>query len=117
MTDILPLILDELQALGVTSNYKGRKQASMAVFLVLDDEDRLEHITKEVYWEVADSFGCKRADVERNIRTVSNRAWKSGRKRLIQIARYELLAPPSASEFIAIVATHIRRSILYSNEN
>ena len=109
MTDILR-ILDELQALGITANYAGYMQAALAIEFALEDEDRLTHVTKEIYWPVADFIGCKRCDIERNIRTVSHRAWKLSRKRLLKIARYELPAAPTASEFISILVSHIRRS-------
>lgn len=103
-------ICDELQSVGITANYTGYKQAVLAIELALLNEDRLSNVTKEIYWPVADSIGCARSNIERNIRTVSLRAWKVGRKRLIEIARYDLPAAPTASEFISIVASHIRRS-------
>ncbi len=109
MTDMFR-ICDELQSLGITANYSGYKQAALAIEIALADEDRLNHVTKEIYWPVADSVGCKRCDIERNIRTVSHRAWKTSRKRLIEIARYDLPAAPTASEFISILTSHIRRS-------
>ncbi len=109
MTDILH-ICDELQALGITANCVGRRQTAMAIELALQDEGRLSHVTKEIYWVFADSIGCKRCDIERNIRTVSHRARKEGRQRLIEIARYDLHAASTASEFISILASHIRRS-------
>lgn len=109
MTDILR-IYDELQALGITANYKGRRQAALAIQLALEDEDRLDHVTKEIYWKVADLTGCNRIDIERNLRTVSHRAWKVSRPYLLKIAHYDMLAAPTASEFISIVASHIKRS-------
>lgn len=113
MTDIFR-IYDELQKLGITANYKGRRQAALSIQLALDDESRLENVVKEIYWTVADTLGCDRSDIERNIRTVANRAWKINRSRLIVIARYELPAPPTASEFISIITTYIKRSELAS---
>lgn len=103
-------IFNELQYLGVTANYKGRRQAAMAIELAMQDEERLNNVTKEIYWVVADSLGCNRLDVERNLRTVSHRAWKVSRSRLREIARYDLTAAPTASEFISIVASHMLRS-------
>lgn len=114
MTDIFQ-IYDELQALGITANYKGYKQIALSIQFALEDESRLESVVKEIYWPVADMIGCKHCDIERNIRTASNRAWKAARPRLIAIARYELSAPPKASEFIAIISSHIKRSELLSS--
>lgn len=109
MTDI-SRIHDALQTLGVTATYKGRKQAALAIQLALEDEDRLERVTKDIYWTVADTVGCERPDIERNLRTVSHRAWNVNRAYLQTMARYELPAAPSASEFISIVATYLRRT-------
>ena len=114
MSDLLQ-ISDELLSLGVTVNYKGCKQAALAVSLALEDENRLYCVTKEIYWKVADMLGCDRYDVERNIRTVSRRAWKVCRPELQTMARYPLPVPPSASEFIAILTAHIRRTQIVSN--
>ena len=109
MADMLR-IYDELQALSITANYKGYRQAALAISLALENEDRLDHVIKEIYWDVADQIGCDRSDIERNLRTVSHRAWKVCRSRLQTIAHYPLSAPPSASEFIAILAVHIKRT-------
>ena len=111
MTDIFR-IYDELQRLGIAANYRGRKQAALAIQLALENEDRLDHVTKEIYWEVAESIGCNYDNIERNLRTVSHRAWNVSRSYLLKIAHYDLTAAPTASEFIAIVATHIRRTDL-----
>lgn len=53
MTEISQ-IYDALQSLGITRNYKGCRQAARAVQLALEDEERLEHIMKEIYWVIAD---------------------------------------------------------------
>ena len=109
MTEISQ-IYDALQSLGVTRNYKGCRQAARAIQLALEDEERLEHIMKEIYWVIADEIGCERADVERNIRTIASRAWQANPERLIWMARYPMPFAPSTSEFLAIVVAHIERT-------
>ncbi len=113
--NIMPRIYEELQALGITANYRGRNQAAKAIQLALEDESRLDHVTKEIYWEVAEFVGCNRSDVERNLRTVAQRAWSVSRDYLTAIAHYHLPAAPTASELIAIVAFHIRQTDLPSS--
>lgn len=51
------LIHEELQALGITPNYKGYQQAVCAIQLALEEESRLRNVTKEIYWVVADAMG------------------------------------------------------------
>lgn len=103
-------IENELQLLGVTKRYSGYKQAVFAIELVLENDDCLQHVTDGIYRVVAERCSCGQFCIERNIRTVSHVAWKNNRPRLKAIARYPLFSPPSASEFISILAAHIQRS-------
>ena len=78
------LMHEELQALGITPNYKGYQQA-------------------------VDAMGCACSDIERNLRTLSLRAWRVNPLRMQEIAPYPLSAPPAASQRITILTTHIQR--------
>lgn len=49
-------ICNELRTLGITANYKGYKQAAWAIHLALDDERRLDDISKEIYQPIAQLF-------------------------------------------------------------
>ena len=69
-------IQDTLRSFGITRCYKGFQYAAYAIQLAVEDESRLEAITKEIYEETAEHFGCNGAAVERSIRTVVDRAWK-----------------------------------------
>ena len=99
----------EFRLLGISKRYRGYKQALMALELVLADEDCMYNITQRVYRPVADRCSCGRFCIERNIRTISRQAWRSNRARLRQIAGYPLPAPPSASEFLSIMAAYFLR--------
>jgi len=103
-------IKDTLRSLGITTNYYGFHGVLSAVELVLEDGDRLQSVTREIYWAVAEKSGCKRAAVERNIRTVVQRAWRINPRLLINMAGYPLNEPPTASEFIEIVANYVERN-------
>ena len=103
-------IQDTLRLFGITHCYKGYNHMVYAVQLVMEDESRLEAVTKELYMETAEHFGCKWYSVERNLRTVIDRAWKINSRLLCEIAGYNLDHSPTVSEFIEIMATHIMRS-------
>ena len=103
-------IKETLRALGITTNYYGFYRTISAVELVLEDSERLQSVTREIYWVIAAKCGCKRSAVERNIRTVIQRAWRVNPKRLIVMAGYPLSEPPTASEFIEIIANYIERN-------
>lgn len=103
-------VQDLFRCFGITKKYQGYDQAILAIDLVMEDESRLSHITKEIYWEVAEKCSCNWFSVERNIRTISHRAWHVNKNLLIEMAGYELLVQPSTSEFIAILSSYLKRT-------
>lgn len=105
--DAIQVILREL---GIGRNYRGYYRTSIAISMALEDEGRLTAVTKEIYCTTAQQTGCQWTAVERNIRTVIQRAWKVNPQRLIQMAGYPLSSPPTASEFIEIVTNYILRT-------
>lgn len=111
---MLNMYMDEIQEilreLGVGRNYRGYQRTAIAIALALDDESRLTAVTKELYGKTAEQTDCQWTAVERNIRTVVQRAWKINPQRLIQMAGYPMSSPPTASEFIEIVTNYILRT-------
>ena len=106
----MTMIQNTLRPFGVTRCYKGFKHTAFAIYLAVQDESRLEAITKEIYMETAFHFGCKWTAVERNIRTAVARAWRVNRPLLCEMAGYPLETEPAASEFIEIIVSYILRS-------
>ncbi len=106
----MSVIQETLRSLGVTRTYRGFRHVEKAIGLALENENRLEAVTKEIYQEVAEEFDCKWSAVERNIRTVVQRVWSVNKEGLIQIAGYPLENAPTASEFIEIITNYIQRS-------
>ena len=106
----MTFIQDTLRHFGITRCYKGFRHTTYAIYLAVQDESRLEAITKEIYMETATYFGCKWTAVERNIRTSVERAWSVNPSLLIEMAGYPLDTEPTASEFIEIIAAYIIRS-------
>jgi len=103
-------VQDALRLFGITRCYKGLKHTAYAIELAVQEESRLEAVTKEIYTETASHFGCKWTAVERNIRTAVARAWKVNRPLLLEMAGYPLTGIPTASQFIEILASYILRS-------
>lgn len=95
-----------LRALGITRNYKGYARLLCAAGLVLEDGSRLEEIKHEIYERVAVICGCEWTAVERSIRTSVLRAWSKNRALLTSVAGYPLDAPPTASEFVEMLAVY-----------
>ena len=103
-------VQDTLRLFGITRCYKGLKHTAYVIELAVQEESRLEAVTKEIYTETASHFGCKWTAVERNIRTAVARAWKVNRPLLLEMAGYPLTGIPTASQFIEILASYILRS-------
>lgn len=111
---MLDIYMDEIQeilrALGIGRNYRGYQRTAIAIALALEDESRLTAVTKEIYCSTAEHTGCQWTAVERNIRTVIQRAWKINPQQLVHMAGYPMTIPPTASEFIEIVTNYILRT-------
>lgn len=103
-------IYAELLALGITKRYCGCVQTCMAIELAIEDEKRLRSVTEQIYEAVAKRCSVKASNVERNIRTACQRAWRVNRRRLSELAGYPLYAPPAASDFISIIAAQLQLS-------
>ena len=97
-----------LQELGVTANYMGYYHSSYAVSLAVRDREYLLSVTKSLYPEVARHYNTSATAVERNIRTVVSYVWNHSQGTLMEIARCRLSDKPTASQFIAILAAHLK---------
>ena len=86
------------------------KHTEYAICLAIQDESRLEAITKEIYMETAAHFECNWTAVERNIRTAVSRAWSVNPGLLCQMAGYPLESEPTSSQFIEIISSYTIRS-------
>ena len=114
MDDINEIIREVLRPLGITRNYRGYPQVVCAVALAMEDETRLTEVTKRLYPVTAERTGSKPENVERNLRTAISCAWRTNPPLLEQMAKFQMLAPPSASQFLDIIATYILRDLLGS---
>ena len=88
-----------LYRLGVTANYKVFFHTAYAVSLCLQQQERLQLVTKWLYPDVAKRYGTNWKAVERNIRTISSVAWKRNRTLLEQLVqeRYTTICLPRNS--------------------
>lgn len=103
-------VQETLRTIGITRCYKGFSHAAHSIELAVSEEQRLEAVTKEIYMETAEYFGCNWTAVERNIRTVVARAWEVNPEFLIKMAGYPLDSAPTPSQFIEIIANYVART-------
>ncbi|MCD8391554.1 MAG: sporulation initiation factor Spo0A C-terminal domain-containing protein, partial [Firmicutes bacterium] len=98
---------------------KGYQYIRTAIMMAVEDTAPLTYITKQLYPDIAKLHRTVASCVERSIRTAIELAWNRGSRSKI----YEIFGcsvnnkkgKPSNSEFIAMVADHIRLN--YGNLN
>ena len=104
-------VYDLLYRLGITSRYTGFFYTSFAVYLAAQEPECLLLVTKRLYPEVARRYNTNWRCVERNIRTVSELAWRGNRVTLEEMARRSLPRRPSATEFLAILIADLNSHV------
>lgn len=96
-----------LYSIGLTSNYVGYRQMTIALEIAVQEPKSLCMVTKWLYPETAKRCGTNWKAVERNIRTAIRCTWKTSRHTLEQMAGYSLEIVPKPAQFLAILAQGI----------
>ena len=111
-TDLETVVTNFLHELGVPAHIKGYQYMRYAIMLVVENQDLLNFITKQLYPDIAKKFATTSSRVERAIRHSIEVAWVRGRQSVInEVFGYtirESKGKPTNSEFIAMVADRIR---------
>lgn len=101
-----------LKKVGIRRHYKGYPRMAYAIYLVMEDESRLEAMMKEVYMPVAEKYTCSWESVERSMRSLRDMIWKNYREQLCAMTGFELTEPPQESYLLEIFATYIKHGNL-----
>lgn len=105
----------ELKSLGIYKKYMGHRLIRCATLLVIENEDRLRHVVKDIYEPTVQIVRCKTKQVERNIRTMIFKAWDINRNHLQEIAGVELMALPTVSELIEYLADYVKENFVITS--
>lgn len=101
-----------LLAVGVPAQLNGYQYLREAIFMTLQSVEYISSVTKRLYPSLADQFGVTAASVERAIRHAIETSWARGSVEMIDcIFGYtvdDCKGKPTNSEFIAMLADHIR---------
>ena len=103
-------IYDLLYRLGLTANYTSFFRISYAIFLSVENPQRLALVTKWLYPEVAKHYGTTWQAVERNIRAAITIIWSQQSPLLPELFGAPLPAKPRNAQFLAVVAGHFSLS-------
>ncbi|MDW2885539.1 sporulation transcription factor Spo0A [Exiguobacterium artemiae] len=100
-----------LREIGIAPHIKGFTYLKEAVLLVLEREDLLGLITKELYPTIARKHQTTASRVERAMRHAIKSAWKEGmNEHTLFNGRIEQEKSPKNSEFISYVSNHMNGS-------
>lgn len=98
-----------LYRFGAYSHHAGFDQTVYAVYLAVQNPDKLSLASVYLFPEIAKHFGTTNEFVEHNISTFAERAWTYHRELICTLAGRDLFLKPNASEFIAIIAFYFLR--------
>ena len=102
----IQIVIDDLRNMGIGRQYLGYKLIIKAVRMILEDDNRLLCIKREIFLPLAEQEHCDWRTIERNLRTIIHRAWKINRDYLIILARYPTNQEPTVTEFVEILSEH-----------
>lgn len=98
-------------SMGIPAHIKGYQFLREAIKLVVNDRDKINAITKDLYPTVARSFGTTSSKVERAIRHAIDVAWTRGQMENVNILfgsrLYVKHDKPTNGEFIAMIADRL----------
>lgn len=101
-------IYDLLRSLGLKADRAYFYRTAYAVYLGLDNPDRLLMVTKWLYVEVGRHYGTNWRTVEHSIRTAIMAVWQVNPKALSRLAGWEVPARPTAVQFLTILINALK---------
>ncbi|MDO4522027.1 MAG: sporulation transcription factor Spo0A [Eubacteriales bacterium] len=109
-----------LHELGIPTRVKGFQYVRDGVLMYLEDQGKINFVTKILYPEIAAKNGTKSANVERGVRTAIDIAYSRGNierlHELFGVNSSKERQRPTCSEFIAVIAEDIRRTAEQENK-
>lgn len=113
--DLEMMVTEFIHELGVPAHIKGYQYLRTAIMMVVNNMDKLNYITKELYPDIAKAYQTTSSRVERAIRHSIEVAWTRGKPQTMnEVFGYTIntgKGKPTNSEFIAMVADRIRLQV------
>ena len=99
-----------LRPLGITHNMRAHRVLGDCLARIVEQEDRLEAVQKELYEPLAEQYGCQWTAVQSMIRRAAKTAWTVNPERVQQLAGYPLAECPSAVQFLEMLYNAVVRA-------
>lgn len=98
-----------LRDIGITSRYSGYRYLLDAVLLAVENKDGLEHITKDIYPELAKQHHASVWMIETDIRKVIENCWKKTKPERLEkyFDEKAYKKRPTNTEFIGRLADYL----------
>ncbi len=113
--EIEKIVTDIIHDIGVPAHIKGYHFIRSAIIMAIDDMEVINHVTKQLYPDLAKLYKTTPSRVERAIRHSIEVAWNRGYNESAQkLFGYSISSDkgkPTNSEFIAMIADHIKLKI------
>ena len=109
VSDVRSSILDLLRPLGITERYFGVRQLIQAVEMVMENPDTIHALQKEVLSVIGAQYSVSWGAVERNLRSISQKAWDTDSGYVEKLAGYPMSKRPTASQLIEIILHSVQR--------
>ena len=110
--DMERAVTEIIHEIGVPAHIKGYSYIREAILLVLEDEDIINAVTKQLYPSVAKIYDTSPSRVERAIRHAIEVAWNRGDTETINkifgFTINQSKGKPTNSEFIAMISDKLR---------
>lgn len=110
--EIERIVTDIIHDIGVPAHIKGYHFIRSAIVMAIDDMEVINHVTKQLYPDLAKLYKTTPSRVERAIRHSIEVAWNRGynesAQRLFGYSISSDKGKPTNSEFIAMIADHIK---------
>ena len=108
---VMAQICDLFRQAGVVANCSGFFYTTFSVWLVVQEPQRLELVTKWLYPDVARHYGTNGKAVITGIRRIIADLWEKDPARLARWAGCQMTRRPTPTEFLGIVASRVRESL------
>lgn len=92
-----------MRKFGITTRYQGYFFLPEAIDIAVKQYGSCMKITKDIYPIISKRHGISTKRIERNIRTVIEKAWENNQDLMEEIAGEELTTFPSNGQFIDFV--------------
>lgn len=110
--DLEMVVTNIIHEVGVPAHIKGYQFIRSAILMAIDNMEVINHITKQLYPDLAKKFKTTPSRVERAIRHSIEVAWNRGRTETMEkLFGYTINSDkgkPTNSEFIAMIADNVR---------